>query len=185
MKIINRLYLKVILIATILIVAFVKLYYIDNDYQKKSQMQLRNIEVIKQASKTKIKNLEKELVSYKNEIKKLKAKKLIKKVVVVQTINKINDEQVKNIEQRIIKSYEKIIMYNVHHQILQELKYAPYLPKSQLQEMMQKRFILDNMSFYISIHSTKKVFKGIKIISNKTYSIIRDNELLEVTFVTK
>ena len=51
--------------------------------------------------------------------------------------------------------------------------------------MMQKRFILKDITFKISIKTTSKTFSGIKITKDKTASIIRDSELLEVKFDTK
>jgi len=183
MKIINRLYFKVVLIATILIASIICFYYMDYYYKNKSYEQYKKINLIKQDAQIKIKILEKELVDYKNKIEVLEKKD--KKKMPLKNSNNDNCK-VKNIKKQVVEKYRKIIMYNIHHQLVEELKYAPYLPVSQLQEIMQNRFILKNMSFKISIRkNTSKIFDGIKITSKKTLSIIRDNELLEVEFVTK
>jgi len=55
MKIINRLYFKVVLIAIILIVVLVRLYYSDTYYQDESQY----LKKMKQDTEKKIDNLEK------------------------------------------------------------------------------------------------------------------------------
>lgn len=238
MKIINRLYFKVIVIAVILIVGFIGFYYMDISYQNISQQQSKKLQQVEKNS-LKIGSLEKKIVAYKNEltslqdikqylkkiekqtaenkdaVSRLKDKKqYLKKIdtlekqsaeckekiktlqtvkckvaISVKSIAKINKKQIKKSkkpEPKAMDKYKKAIMYNIHNQIVQELQYAPYLPVSQLQDMMDKRFHLESMHFKICIcENSSKTFKGIKISANKTESIIRDSALLEVRFDTK
>jgi len=80
----------------------------------------------------------------------------------------------------------ELIMKNIHHQILEELKFAPYLPANQLQNIMDDRFILENLCFKICIiKNSGKNFRGVKILNNKTQSIIKNNMLLEVLYGSK
>ena len=172
MKIINRLYFKTIVIATVLIISIVEFYYLHDlkNIAQKKEMRINklNLEVV---------NYQKKLKYFKN----LKKKVEIKKVEIIKTkIKKIY------ITKKSTDKYKKMIMYNVHNQILQELKYAPYLPVSQLQEMMDNRFVLNGIKFRICIcENINKPFKGIKVEDKITKSIIRDNELLEIRFDTK
>jgi len=178
MKIINRLYIKVIIIAAILIVASVKLYDIEHKYNQIKTQKTKEINALKQTTQQKINLLEKKIINYKVEVSELKQK--IKPTPKPKKIIKKSTNQDKKSEDK----YKIIIMQNIHHQILQELKYAPYLPVSQLQTMMQERFV--GIKFQISIYTNdKQKFNGMKHSPNKIYSIIRDNELLEVRFDTK
>ncbi|MEO1954438.1 MAG: hypothetical protein ABGW74_07020 [Campylobacterales bacterium] len=166
MKIINRLYIKVIIIAFLMLGLVFEFYY----FNKKNTI----VEKPKKEKSThiqKVKILQKELNSYKQKLKYLNEHPKVK----------IKIKKVKQID----KKYKKMMMYNIHHQILQELKYAPYLPAKQLQTMMEKRFVLDGLSFKIFLKPTKKVFDGIKITKDKTESIVRTGLLLEVKFVDK
>ncbi len=186
MKIINRLYFKVILISALLITISTMLYYTKDYYQKKSKEQLEKhskvLNQIKKDAQTKIQILEDKIQKYKKDAQHLKQPIIIKKV-----LNQDCQKSLKIKTKVVVKErYKKTIMYNIHHQILQELDYAPYLPVSQLQEMMDKKFVLDDMSFSITISNKNiKLFEGIIFDKNKTISIIRDGEVLEVRFDTK
>ncbi len=166
MKIINRLYIKVIIIAILMLGLVFQFAYMEEKTvvcEKPKQNIIHNTQ--------KVKTLQKELESYKQKLKYLNEHPKVK----------IKIKKVKQID----KKYKKMMMYNIHHQILQELKYAPYLPAKQLQTMMEKRFVLDGLSFKIFLKPTKKVFDGIKITKDKTESIVRTGLLLEVKFVDK
>ena len=190
MKIINRLYFKVVLIAIILIVVLVRLYYSDTYYQDESQY----LKKMKQDTEKKIDNLEKKIINYKNEVKSLKANEqkainIREKIIYADNItkmNKMHDKEIQKIKLNSTNKYKKMLMYNIHNQILQELDYAPYLPVTQLQKIIEKRFILDDISFKVYIDdNNNKRFDGVRLATNKTESIIRDSGLLEVRFDTK
>jgi vacuolar-type H+-ATPase subunit I/STV1 len=176
------------MIAAILIVAFIKLYNINHEYQQITIQKTKEVIKLKQTTQQKINLLEKKVISYENKVNELEKK--IKKIPTIKK-KEINNNCIEKIKHKKSKhkklenKYKKLIMQNIHHQILQELEYAPYLPVSQLQQMMQKRFILKDITFKISIKTTSKTFSGIKITKDKTASIIRDSELLEVKFDTK
>jgi len=147
--------------------------YYHNKSTKQLEKQIKN-------SQIKIQILENQIQKYKKDAKNRK-----KTIYIVKKV--VNPDCLKTKTKIIIKEkYKKIIMYNVHHQILQELSYAPYLPVSQLQTMMNKRFVLDDINFTINISNrNNELFKGIIFDKNKTKSIIRDDDLLEVKFDTK
>jgi len=101
-------------------------------------------------------------------------------------MNKMHDKEIQKIKLNSTNKYKKMLMYNIHNQILQELDYAPYLPVTQLQKIIEKRFILDDISFKVYIDdNNNKRFDGVRLTTNKTESIIRDSGLLEVRFDTK
>jgi len=165
MKIINRLYLKVIIITVLMLALLFQFYSMKNVSVVDKKIPKQDIHI------TKIKTLQKEVETYKKEVKYLKEHPKVK-------------IKIKKIPQK-DKRYKKMMMYNIHHQILQELKYAPYLPVNQLQTMMDKRFVLDGVSFKISLKSTDTKFDGIKVTKDRTISVVRDSLLLEVKFVDK
>ncbi|MBN2782639.1 MAG: hypothetical protein JXQ66_05305 [Campylobacterales bacterium] len=231
MKIVDRLYIKVLIIAAILIVAIVLFYtqntqsdvavVAENDTTKKIQngyiKELKELRVVKEELKKEsellvvAKNEYKKEIdainkSYIDEIERLKGinEKYTKKVDAISqqmpvqkqevlVVKEIECDEVKDDKSEIVASnemlkrkYEMMIMKNIHNQVIEELKYAPYLLTSQLQEKMERRFVLDDLSFMVSIcNDTNESFDGVVIDDKKIRSITDAKRLVEVSIAYK
>jgi hypothetical protein len=186
MKIINRLYIKVVLNAFILITFVISIYYIDIFFQHKLDNE-KNILMNKHQENIKI--LKKEIIVKKKKNKKQK-QKISKLELDIKDISKRYENKLIDLTnynkgqiEKITNNHKKEIMKTVHYQLINELKYAPYLLESQLQAIIKDRFLFNNINIKIKIYEkSTKTFNNIKVYKNKTESIIKDNRLLEIKF---
>ena len=97
MKIIDRLYIKVVMIAAILIVAFIKLYNINHEYQQITIQKTKEVIKLKQTTQQKINLLEKKVISYENKVNELEKK--IKKIPTIKK-KEINNNCIEKIKHK-------------------------------------------------------------------------------------
>ena len=174
MKIINRLYLQVILVALLLIAVILSIYRLQTRYEQKVQEESLALK----AAKQKLQNCNTLIKKCHQQKRPLKEKSIQKKVLKKDPQPKLAAKRTNPVGPN---PYKIRLMRTLHHQIEQELHYAPYLPLTQLQQSMEERFPWSRFSISIANYEGKP-FEGIKISNETTASLIRDNQLLEVHF---